>query len=94
MKPQARQSTLDIAIQQCGSIEAVFDLATLNDISITDDLITENLLLTPEPENNIIASYYSNNGITPATAVTLKEEETTPVGGISFMGIEIDFKVS
>ncbi len=37
-KVVARQSLLDIAIQQCGDATAVFQLAVLNGLSITDDL--------------------------------------------------------
>lgn len=94
MRPQARQSTLDIAIQQCGSVEAVFDMMALNGISVTDDLNAGASLVMPDASDDRVVSYYTVNKITPATAVTLDEMNQHPVGGINFMGIGIDFIVS
>jgi hypothetical protein len=41
-------NTIDCAIRTKGSMEALFDLVLLNDLSITDDLIAGNIILTPE----------------------------------------------
>jgi hypothetical protein len=60
------QSLFDIAIQYCGSIEAVFDIARLNAIDVTNDRQTE--LLIPYVYNRNMVEYYSNNNIVPATA--------------------------
>lgn len=43
-----RQCLADIALQVCGSVEAVFALAERNGLSITDDLAV-GLILTYEP---------------------------------------------
>lgn len=91
---QQGQSILDVALQQCGNIEAIFEMAALNSISVTDDLPAGNSLVMPEAKDGKVVSYYSVNRVTPATAVTLDEINQHPVGGINFMGIELDFIVS
>jgi len=69
MKVLSRQSVFDLAIQQCGCIEAAFDIAQLNNISITDDLLPGQELLMPTAVDTKTATYYAINGITPATAI-------------------------
>lgn len=91
---QQGQSILDVAIQQCGSVESILDMAALNGISVTDDLNAGTPLVMPDAKDGKVVSYYSVNRVTPATAVTLDEINQHPVGGINFMGIEIDFIVS
>ena len=91
---QQGQSILDVAIQQCGSVESILDMAALNSISVTDDLNAGASLVMPDAKDGKVVSYYSVNRVTPATAVTLDEINQHPVGGINFMGIEIDFIVS
>ena len=44
----SRQSVLDIALQHCGSLEAAFDIAQSNGISLTDDLTTGQSMSVPE----------------------------------------------
>lgn len=63
------QSVLDLAVQTAGSVEAAIEMATENDLSITDDL-TPSELKTADVQNKAIASYYDSNAIKPATAVT------------------------
>ena len=41
------QSLLDVAIQELGSVAAVFDLATTNGLAITDVLIPGQVLVVP-----------------------------------------------
>lgn len=41
-------NTVDCAIRTKGSMEALFDLVLLNDLSITDDLVGGNIIVTPE----------------------------------------------
>ncbi len=70
------QSLFDVAIQTCGSIEAAFDIATLNGRSLTDILPPGLELAVPEAVNKDIANYYANRNITPATGT-----EIQPGGG-------------
>lgn len=63
------QSVLDVAVQTAGSVEAAIEMATENDLSITDDLLPVELR-TADVQNKAIAAYYDSNSIKPATAVT------------------------
>lgn len=63
---QNNQSIFDIAIQYCGDVVAAFEIALLNNISLTADSFDE--LIVPEPYDNRIVEFYRNNNINPATA--------------------------
>ncbi len=86
------QSLYDIAIQECGSVEAVIAIAILNDISVTDELQIGQLLQIPEPVNKPIADYYKSRNLKPATAgnLDLKNQDE----GIGFWSIGNDFIIS
>ena len=88
------QSILDISLQASGGIETLFDTAAANGVGITDDLLAGQVVDIPGTSNDKVVGYYSVNGIIPATAPTAYELEQHPVGGINYMGIEIDFIVS
>jgi hypothetical protein len=92
-----RQNLLDIAIQLYGDASVAFELARLNNISVTDNLVAgQELQLLPVSSNlsgnKNIAQYYANGRLKPATGIAIEDEITS--GGIEFMGIEIDFVVS
>lgn len=91
----SRQSVLDIALQYCGALEAAFDIALSNGISLSDDLTIGQQLVVPEPIDKTMAWHYNVNGILPATAITMEEiNDILNIGdGIGFWGIEIDFIV-
>jgi LysM repeat protein len=72
MRVLAGQTLIDIAIQYLGSAESAFELAVLNGLSITDDIIAGQELLLPEPSNKTISTYYKNKGIKPATSLEIK----------------------
>ena len=92
---QQGQSILDVALQQCGSIEAIFEMAALNSISVTDDLLAGNSLVMPEAKDGKVVSYYSINRVTPATAVTANDlMHTIADEGIEFWAIGGEFIVS
>ena len=91
----SRQSVLDIALQHCGALEAAFDIAISNGISLSDDLAVGQQLVMPEPTDKMMARHYNVNGILPATAITTEEiNDALNIGdGIGFWSIEIDFIV-
>lgn len=64
------QSLLDIAIQTAGSVEAVIEIATLNGMSVSDDIVPSQIR-TVDVHNRSVASYYTARAITPATAVAM-----------------------
>ncbi len=91
MKALSGQNLLDIAIQHLGTAEAAFVLATENDISLTDNLAVGEELAEIDIVNRDIFNYYIRNSFKPATGETEAEKQ---LGGIEFMGIEIDLIVS
>lgn len=60
---------MDIAVQTAGSVEAAIELATVNNLSIVDDIDLAQLR-TVEIRNKAVAAYYTSRNITPATALT------------------------
>lgn len=95
---QDRQCLADIALQACGSLEAVFAIAEKNGLSVTDDLQAGQVLdydLADVQEKYVVAAYKTES-IQPATAITNSEiNDLLAIGeGIGFWTIEYDFVVS
>lgn len=88
MKVLEGQTIFDVAIQECGSAEAGYDLAMLNGISVTDDLTAGQELLVPEATNKQIKAYYSQKNIKPATAY---REDVTEISRVFFEELPIEF---
>ncbi|MDR3287049.1 MAG: LysM domain-containing protein [Prevotellaceae bacterium] len=90
-----RQTLLDIAVQEMGSAEAVFELAAANNLSITDEPENGQILQIPQSTGEYvprqIVNYYNVNKIKPATAI---ENTIIIPEGIEFWAIEYDFTVS
>ena len=70
VKVKDRQSLLDMAVQTAGSMEAAFDLAAANGVSLTDTLADGQVLDTVAAENADTVRRYSVQGIQPATALS------------------------
>jgi hypothetical protein len=66
---QYQQSLLDIALQECGDVLAIIDIALLNNISITEDLEAGQVLLLPEATKPEVVKYYRDRKITLATDI-------------------------
>lgn len=83
------QNLLDAAILHCGSLEAAFEAAVANDISISDEPITGQAILMPDPINKAVVEYFDVNKYLPATNDTY----TAPIvsEGIGFWTIGTDF---
>lgn len=71
IQPLEGQSVLDLAVQTAGSVEAAIAMATVNNLSVSDD-IEPAALFTTDVQNKSIAGYYTSRSIKPATAVTDK----------------------
>ena len=92
---QNGQSIFDIAIQKCGVIDAAYDIAILNRISVTDILIGGTILQLPDVLNKDIVNTFLLGNIEPATAITPDQYNNTIRGeGIEFWAVEIDFVVN
>lgn len=82
----------DIAIQELGSVDRVFDIAVSNNMAITDLLSPDKEIILPEvTKNKPTATYYNAKELKPAT------ENRGKIGiaiGVNFWAIEADFIVS
>lgn len=90
------QSLLDLALQHTGKVENAFELAMVNELSITDSVEAGERLELPEniaQERDILA-YYQAKNIQPATAVSHTGNTINKPEGISYWAINQDFKVS
>jgi len=65
------QSLFDISVQEYGTIEAVFELAQANDISVTANLVAGQRLVVPGVDKGLlqpdIVDYYKRNDIHPVS---------------------------
>ncbi len=84
------QSLFDLAIQMCGSIESVFELAQISNLSVTDMPETGTLIESRIIADQDIYDYYRERGIKPVTGS--RQDENAE--GIGFWSIEKDFIVS
>lgn len=89
----SRQSVVDIAIQECGAFEATIPLARRNEVSVTDEVATGQVLeYTPEDiVDRRIVAVLAAHGVKPATA--LEMSSSAQPRGIGYMVIGIDFIV-
>lgn len=90
------QSIFDVSLQNCGTIEGVFELAVQNNLSITDNLVTGLILqINGVLTDDDILDYYKVKNIQPATGLTHEiSEEIIDCEGIGCWIIEDNFKVS
>ena len=89
-----QQSILDIALQYSGSIEAAYDLASLNHCALTDDLYAGEQLTLPSVLDARTVQHYTTHRILPATGITSEEIEQIKIGGIGYWIIEQNFIIS
>ena len=89
------QTLLDISIYLFGTTIGAMSLAIANDISLTDDLEVGTILNVPENSDfgqRLIAEYFQNKSLKPATKIVGKILESIPVDfGIGEMIIEESF---
>lgn len=65
------QTVFDIAMQHCGSVEAAFDIAAMNDIAVTSHLQPGAVALLPDIVAKTIVAFYKNHNISPATEMEM-----------------------
>lgn len=87
-----RQTLFDIAIQCLGIVDRVFDVAQLNGLSITEQLVSGQVLLLPDVdfEQLEVVEFFTH----PWYPACGDDENDLPFGGIGFMQIGTNFKVS
>lgn len=80
------QTLSDIAVRHCGTMEALADIAILNNISITENPTPGQLIELPAKDygNQEVINNFSVNKIDPATALT--DDHTALTEGDSGIG--------
>jgi hypothetical protein len=91
----SNQSLLDIAVQESGSALAGFDWAIANNVSITDDLMPGQKLVSPISifENEDILKYFKNKSQLIATAINIEQTQTQNIG-IGSMAVGTNFIIA
>jgi hypothetical protein len=82
------QSLLDISVQHLGSEEAVFALASLNGLSVTDELTVGDELELPAVIDKRVAAFFTAGGYRPAVGA-----DVGILQGIGYWAIFLDFEV-
>lgn len=88
------QNTFDMAVQLYGGIEGLFDMATKNGLSITDDINSGTQVLANAPIDKNMRAILKSLEIKPATAVNAEEAAVITPEGIDYWAIEVDFIIS
>ncbi|KAA2244564.1 hypothetical protein F0L74_00890 [Chitinophaga agrisoli] len=89
------QCLMDLSMQRTGSINALFDFALANGISITDDLVSGSALWAPDVEIADRRTFQTlkDEQVIPANGYTLADEAVVKTG-MGYMAIQVDFRVS
>ena len=86
------QSFLDKVIELTGSVENAFEMAILNGLSITDNVVIGQELKTTEVTLKSIVSIF-NEKRRPATGITVEHMQEIESKGIGYMRIGTTFIV-
>ncbi len=91
---QSRQTLYDIAMQEDGNAEAVFDWAYVNSVSVTETLTPGQVLTKPDSSftNTDVTQYFKGKGRQIAT-YSEAIDEVNELEGINYWAIEQDFEV-
>lgn len=85
-----RQSITDMAVQYAGDAAMAPVIAKANNVSVTSDVEAGTFMIIPAVSNKEVANFFERNGYAPA----MKINTSTRPGGIGYMQIGTDFKVS
>ena len=88
------QTLVDIAIQELGDGERVMELATLNEMNITDDLVSGEYVDVPEYDKSkrSMVNLFKDDANKPASGM-YPTPGVLPQQGIGYWIIETDFVV-
>ena len=83
------QSLADVAVRYTGSLENLYAIAVANSMTLDAELHAGEEIAIPDNLDIEVAVVrtYDNNSLNPASAATAD----TVLGGIDYMGIQIDF---
>lgn len=95
IKVSEGQTLLDIAVEHCGDINAVYTIADLNLKGITDDLVIGEVLIVPDVDvtKADIVEMFKQPSRKPASGEDLNTSDVFGEG-LEFWIIEEDFVIS
>lgn len=99
IKPQQNQNIFDIALQEYGSVEGIFELLADNDFNEVDTEISvyEDLQIVSFPRRKEIRDFYALRNLLPANGITAQDldllKDDSELCGIDYMEIGEDFIV-
>lgn len=93
IKVSEGQTLLDIAMQHCGDVSAVYEIADLNGKSVTDDLVIGEDLKVPDAIDNRIVTMFEDTYLYPASWENPESSEVNGEG-LEYWAIEFDFVIS
>lgn len=85
-----RQTITDLAVQYAGDASAAPDIALANGLSITSDVMPGTEIIIPNVVNQEVVLFFKINKQAPA----MKTDKANKPGGIGYMQMGTDFKVS
>lgn len=91
------QSLIDLSVQLTGTVVNVVRIARENNLSITDELSSGQIIQIPEglPIDFKVLEFYKTKGLKPATGLTDKQKNVVDdCEGIGCWAIGFDFIVS
>ena len=91
---KAGQTLADIAVIYMGSMEALMALALANDMAVTDSLTAGQQIESVDIMRPDVARIFMAARSQPATEIGNDTEQNTPLGGIGYMAVGVDFIVS
>ena len=88
------QTLVDIAIQELGDGERVIELATLNEMNVTDDLVSGEYVEVPDYDKSkrSMVNLFADDANKPASGIVTDNGVLLPQG-IGYWRIENNFKV-
>jgi len=84
------QTLIDFALQHCGNVSAVLDIARLNDLNVTDYVEAGTLLQLPDIAFKQVFNYYLSRGINVVTGTDQGEPSESGSGTSSFVDVKYD----
>jgi hypothetical protein len=81
------QTLVDIAVQYLGNAEAAYELAQLNNLSVTAALVNGQELMLPEVSNANVAQFFKQSNYIPSVSFDDEQE------GIDYDIVEVNLEV-
>jgi hypothetical protein len=87
-----QQTLIDVALQYCGNADAISEIASLNDLELTQELEPGTVLMVPDIliGDSDKVKYLQSGGHEPITGILDEQYEE----GLEIWALEVDFIIS